>query len=102
MSGITLFILFLYIYIMYLIRKQNNHNHNHINSKFKNLNEIYINIEIIKNELKEVKKKSSLTSNELEDVRDFCRLILNSYNSGVYKNKDFTENRNNYCCNPSK
>lgn len=117
MSGITLFILFLYIYIMYLIRKQNNynynynhnHNHNNINSKFKNLNEIYINIEIIKNELKKVKKESSLTSNELEDVRDFCRLILNSYNSGVYKNKDFTENRKkmclsiyNYCCNSYK
>lgn len=52
--------------------------------------------------MKEPHKESSLTSNELEDVRDFCRLILNSHNSGVYKNKDFTENRNNYCCNPCK
>ena len=60
------------------------------------------NLKIIKNQLKEPHKESSLTSNELEDVRDFCRLILNSHNSGVYKNKDFTENRNNYCCNPCK
>jgi len=108
----------LYIYIMYVIRKHNDyHNynnyncihHNNINSKFNNLNEIYRNIEIIKNELKEAHKESSLTSNELEDVRDFCRSILNSHNSGVYKNKDFTENRKkiclsiyNYCCNPCK
>jgi hypothetical protein len=98
---------------MYIIRKQNNYdytnNRNDINLKFNNLNEIYRNIEIIKKEIKEVSKESSLTLNELEDVRDFCRLILNSHNSGVYKNKDFTENRKklclsiyNYCCNPSK
>jgi len=111
MAGEVLIVFWcLYIYTIYQIRKQSYDSNSitpteKINLRY-DLKEIYRLIEIVKKEMKEQREQSSLSINECGEVRDFCRSLLNSSNSGVYNNKDFTENRKkqcltiyNYCCN---